>query len=295
MMMAIRSELISDNGPFTIEEYNQKYKSSSEQEVEIPDMVKFSDKAKDILYVIEMYKKYTNKMPSMKFILNDLYHSKRCFKNHNLSSPAGFRKYITDLNNNFYLSDSDLKMLWNYFVSYNTSVETKLFKESRSNNIDQKTLEKEINETEKCDMICVYKNFIKIVKRIKAVSSSSLENCVMFVYGLLSVSNHEIDLKEMKKQTEFVSDIKKELENNKLANNDAISRQIAYLCVELMSEQDLSRLLFFSDLQKYEDVSEEEDIEIVYEEEEKENESEKDDDDYGDEQGDDEEEGDGYY
>ena len=73
------------------------------------------------------------------------------------------------------------------------------------------------------------------------------------------------------------------------------SRQIAYLCVELMSEQDLSRLLFFSDLQKYEDVSEEEEVDIVYEEEEKENESEKDDDDYGDEQGDDEEEGDNEY
>jgi hypothetical protein len=227
----------------------------------------------------------------MKFVLNDLYHYKRCFKNHNLSYPPWFRNYITDLNNTFNLADSDLKMLWNYFVSYNTSVESKLFNESIKNNIDQKALEKEINESEPCDMICLYKNFIKIVKTIKSVASATLEKCVLFVYLLVSVSNNEVDLKKMKQQTEFVEDIKKELENNKLSSNEEIAKQIAYLCVELMRERDMSRLLFFSDLPKYEDVSEEEENDIIYEEE---SEKEKDDDDmdrddYGDEEGDDEE------
>ena len=286
IMMRTRSELISENGPFTIEEYNSTYKVESVgEQVEIPDMSKFTDKAKDILYVIEMYKKHTNKMPTMKFILNDLYHYKRCFKNHNLSYPPWFRKYISDLNTKFNLTDSDLKMLWNYFVSYNSSVESKLFNESIKNNIDQKILEKEINKTEPCDMICAYKNFIKIVKSIKSVASASLEKCVLFVYRLVSVSNNELDLKEMSTQKDFVSDVKKELENNKLGNNDEISKQIAYLCVELMKEQDMSRLLFFSDLPKYEDVSEEED-DIVYEEEDEEEEKDEDDIDYGEEEGD---------
>ena len=287
MMMATRLELVSEHGPFTIEEYNSTYKVASvqEQEVEIPDMNKFTDKAKDILYVIDMYKKYTNKMPTMKFILNDLYHYNRCFKNHNLSYPPWFRKYTSDLNNKFNLADSDLKMLWNYFVSYNSSVESKLFTESVKNNIDQKILEKEINETEPCDMICVYKNFIKIVKSIKSVSSASLENCVLFVYHLVSVSNNAVDLKEMEKQTEFVQDIKKEL-----GNNEAVSKQIAYLCLELMKERDMSRLLFFSELPKYEDLSDEEENDIIYEEEsEEKDEDDIDREDYGDEEGDDEE------
>ena len=281
MMMNIRSNLV---GPSATKEF-KKYISKKEE-----DMTKFQDKIKDILYVMETYQKDTNKVPDIKFVLNVLYHYKTCFTNYNVSFPPSFKAYIKELNNKLFLSDSDLKMLWNYFVSYDRSVQSKLVKESERTNMSQKNLEKEIRKTYEVSKKDVSSNFIKIVKKIKDVSKASLENCILFVYHLVSLSDDEPDVKQVLEQKEMIAAIKKELERNNLENNEAVCIQIAYMCAELMKQKDMSRLSFFSDIE--EEVPSEDDVDIVYEVEESE---EKDDDDmdrddYGDE-GDEEDEG----
>ena len=324
IMMENRMVSIVENGPFTIEEYNERYKNDKvisyqkNIEIELPDMStfkdKFNDKIKDILYVIESYKKDLKKIPDMKFIINDLYHYKSCFRNYNVSFPPWFRKYTKDLNNRVVLTESDIKMLWNYIVSYNIEVESKLVE----HNIDEESVNKEIARQSKYNRPGIYHNFIKIVKRIKDVSLAPLENCVLFVYHIVSDSNKELDLKKiLKEHKEHKEDetpigdmdylISIQLEKNKLGGDEDMYIQMSYMFIELM-KHDMSRLFFFSDFPSYESKEEvakqeafkqesipSEDEDIVYDVEE-ESEKEKDDDDLErDDYGEDEDEEDNEY
>jgi hypothetical protein len=204
-------------------------------------------------------------------------------------------------------------MLWNYIVSYNIEVESKL----AEHNIDEESVKKEISRQSKYSRPGIYHNFIKIVKRIKDMSLAPLENCVLFVYHIVSDSNKELDLKKILKEHKEYKEYKEDetpirdmdylisiqLEKNKLGGDKDMHIQMSYIFIELM-KQDMSRLFFFSDFPSYESKEEvvkqeafkqesipSEDEDIVYDVEE-ESEKEKDDDDLErDDYGEDEEDG----